>query len=411
VAAGKESGPAAAAPPILWHSNAPWAGTGYGTQTALFAPLLQEQLGYRVAFSAFYGLRGSKVGWQSAGGQPYVVYPGGRDTHGNDVLVAHWQDWSKGEPGLVVLLTDPWVMAPEVAAAVPCAAWTPVDHDPLMPRTDEWLKRSGATPIAMSRFGEEMLLDAGHDPLYVPHGFDPDVFQVGDRAAARRVLGLPADAFVVGMVAANKGVPSRKCFAQALEAFAVFQQNTPEAVLYLHTQLEPPDGEDLVALCDTLKIRPRVTSGYQLATGMPSRYVAALMNTFDILLNPSAGEGFGVPLIEAQACVTPCVVTDFSAMPEVAPQSVGNICVGGQRTWTAFESWQLTPDVHEIRQALEDIYYESAKARLARRKSVAKFARENYAAAHVTETYWGPALEEARERRRWAGGRMKQYAR
>ena len=28
------------------------------------------------------------------------------------------------------------------------------------------------------------------------------------------------------------------------------------------------------------------------------------------------GEGFGIPIIEAQACSTPVIVTDFSSMPE-----------------------------------------------------------------------------------------------
>ena len=28
---------------LLWHSNAPWAPTGYGQQTGLFAPRLAEK--------------------------------------------------------------------------------------------------------------------------------------------------------------------------------------------------------------------------------------------------------------------------------------------------------------------------------------------------------------------------------
>ena len=47
---------------ILWHSNSPWARTGYGTQTALWVPRLAE-LGHEIAISAFHGLQGSPIPW------------------------------------------------------------------------------------------------------------------------------------------------------------------------------------------------------------------------------------------------------------------------------------------------------------------------------------------------------------
>lgn len=42
----------AESPAMLIHSNSPWAPTGYGQQTALFAPMLAEH--YRLGISAFY---------------------------------------------------------------------------------------------------------------------------------------------------------------------------------------------------------------------------------------------------------------------------------------------------------------------------------------------------------------------
>lgn len=397
--------------PILWHSNAPWVGTGYGTQTALFGPLIAERLGLDVAFSAFYGLKGSRLGWRSPSGRDYIVYPGGRDIHGNDVLGAHAKHWFAGRGGMVLALTDPWVLHHEICMALPMLAWTPVDHDPLMPRTHGWLAKTGAQPIAMSLFGKRIMEEAGHEPLYVPHGFDPNIFQPGDRDSARTVLGLPSDAFVVGMVAANKGAPSRKGFAQALDAFAQFKLRVGnDAILYLHTQLEPPDGENLPSMCESLKLRPFVAEQYGLELGPPVKVVATTMRAFDVLLNPSWGEGFGVPLIEAQACGTPCITTDFSSMPEVAPVAAGNWAVSGQRTWTGFESWQQTPNTEELVEALVEAYEESAKARLARRKSVAKWALDSYSANEVTDRYWDPALQEASARINWGRRQMRKFS-
>ncbi len=383
--------------PILWHSNAPWVGTGYGSQSALFAPRVAA-LGYDLAFSAFFGLKGAKLAW---GDIP--VYPGARDVYGNDILYAHWNDHSKGRPGLVLTLTDPWVLSTKVCARLPVAAWIPVDHEPLMPRTGAWLAKTDAVPIAMSRFGQEMMAD--FEPLYVPHGFDPEVFQpMPDRTQARRLLGLPQDAFIVGMVAANKGEPSRKGFSQALQGFAQFQERHTDSVLYMHTAMEDPEGENLLAMCDALNVRPKATNQYTYASGMPAAHVAVMMNAFDVLLNPSHGEGFGVPLIESQACGTPVIATNWSAMKEVADPEHGNWLVDGERTWTPFESWQKVAYVDGIADALGWLYAESEDERLHRRDRVREHA-QGYTAEYVTETYFRPAIQEALDRITWRGAR------
>lgn len=396
--------------PIMFHANAPWAGTGYGTQAALFGPRFAERLGYRVAFSAFYGLHGSKIGWVSATGKPYIIYPGARDVYGNDVIGAHCKDWFKGQKGLLVTLTDPWVLHAPIIAQLPCIAWTPVDHNPLMPRTEEWLWRTEALPLAMSRFGEEMMVAVGMKPLYVPHGFDSKVFYPADRDAARELFGFPKDSFVVGMVAANKGHPSRKCFAQAISAFSIFQKKVPEAILYLHTQLESPDGEDLVKICEACGVYPYSSDQYQNAIGQPPGFVANLLNGCDVLLNPSAGEGFGIPLIEAQACGTPCITTNFSSMPEVAPVLHGNFTVEGETVWTAFDSWQVWPHTDEIAEQLLAAYEEATADRIARRAKVAAWALQEYEVDHVTDTYWKPVLRQAQERFAFMGRRVRRHS-
>lgn len=395
--------------PILWHSNAPWVGTGYGTQTALFAPLINERLNYRVAFSAFFGLKGSRIGWVSATGAPYIIYPAARDAYGNDVVGAHMKHWFKGESGMVILLTDPWVMNEKIMSRIPTLAWTPIDHDPIIPQTLQWFVRSNAMPLSMSHFGEERMREAGLNPFYVPHGYDPSIFHPEeDRRAARASLRIPQDAFLVTMVAANRGVPSRKGFPEALRAFKAFQDNHPEAVLYLHTKMEEFDGEPLHSLCKAVGVRPMTADQYGLSLGAPPRLVARLMGCSDVLLNPAYGEGFGVPLIEAQACGTPCVVTDFSAMPEVAPAAAGNWNVEGDPIWTPFESWQSKPRVDGIVAALEEAYSDTAKKRQARRDGVLKHA-EGYQAEHVLSTFWEPVLQNAMQELDWRRSTLERF--
>lgn len=395
--------------PIMWHSNAPWTGTGYGMQTGLFGPRIAEQLGYRLAFSSFYGLQGSRIGWNADTGKGYVVYPAGRDVYGNDVMGAHYSDWARGKKGLWITLTDPWVLHTAIVSKLPALAWIPVDHAPLIPRTEEWLWRTEAIPLAMSKWGKAVIEEKGLNAMYVPHGFNPDIFYPQDREKARDFFQIPQDAFVVGMVAANKGAPSRKGFAQAISAFARFKEKHPEALLYLHTQLESPDGENLVALCENARVYPMSSDQYKYVLGQPPTLVSGLMNSFDVMLNPATGEGFGVPLIEAQACGTPTIVTNFSAMPEVAPDTVGNWFIEGEPLWTAFESWQQTPKIDSILACLEAAYSEATQDRIARRASVANWALEEYAVDHIVQHYWKPVLREALARIAFMDKRMQRH--
>lgn len=390
--------------PILWHSNAPWVGTGYGAQSGLFGPLIAQQLGYDVGFSSWFGLRGRKIGWTAPHtGTSHIVYPAGRDLHGNDVVRANTTHYFRGRVGLVVFLSDPWIMPYKLAAALPLLSWCPVDHDPLIPQTDAWLKKGGAKIVAMSQFGKRVFEEAGFTEVqYVPHGVDTNVFKPAERAEARKALGLPQDAFIVGMVAANVGLKGagRKSFSEALQAFAIFQQKHPDALLYLHTLVETDGGDSLVRMADALKIRFVNIDQYAYILGCPEDLVAATYNSFDVLLNPARGEGFGLPILEAQACGTPTIVTNFSAMPEVAPKEVGNWHVEGQRIWSQFDSFQVIPFVDNIVNALEEAYDEPAGLRVARRVSTYQHAQK-YDSVKITNEYWQPVLSWAMNEIAW----------
>jgi len=384
---------------VLWHSNAPFVGTGYGQQTALFAPRL-EDIGYETAVSAFFGLQGSPTTWNDGrGGRDLLILPGGQDPHGNDVLGRHAQEWFKGKGGLLVTLTDVWVLAAEMIAQLPCLAWVPIDHTPAPSLVLNWFHVSNAIPLAMSRFGEASLRDAGLDPLYVPHGVDTSIFCPGDRAEGRKAIDVPEDLFVVGMVAANAGRPSRKGFSQALQAYAAFASAHTDVALYLHTKVVSSIGENLSGICSSLGIRPYAVDQYKYQAGLDQESVAKTMRGIDVLLNPSHGEGFGLTTLEAQACGTPVIATNFSAMAEVVGKDAGWL-VDGQYEWTNFEAWQLCPDVSQIITALEQAYDEW-KCGNADRALAAVEHIQQYESEHVLNDYWKPALREAELRTRW----------
>src|SRR5512144_78514 len=226
---------------LLWHSNSPSAPTGYGVQTALFVPLLNED--YEVAISSYYGLEGAPVLWN---GIPLL--PGLGGNFGQEYLPMHAARWGGGDPSnvLVVVLMDVWVLPDDFMERVggKLICWTPVDHDPAPPLVKAFFAASGAYPLAMSRFGQEQLSEWGAG--YCPHGVDTSVYK--HRPEAKNT----DEFFWVGMVSANKGRPSRKGFQYAFEAFAKFHAKHEDARLYMHTSLKPEwmQGEDLIALQD-----------------------------------------------------------------------------------------------------------------------------------------------------------------
>lgn len=375
---------------ILIHSNAPWAPTGYGQQTRLFARAL-KQAGHDVGISAFYGMQGALGDWE---GIP--VYPSWADAYGNDVVLAHCARHFKGDPksGLLITLVDAWVMDPDRLSLTNCLAWTPVDHDPLVPRVAKVLHESRAFPVAMSRHGERLMRDAGLEPEYVPHGIDPALSPM-DREQARRMVGLPEDRFIVGMVAANKGTPSRKGFGEVALAFKEFHAQHPEALLVLHTEHSGcMQGVNLDALFQTVGLpRDAVMFGDQyqgMVLGAPSEYMRALYSGIDVLINPAYGEGFGIPVVEAQACGTPVIVQDFTAMSELA---VTGWKVQGQRFWTTQGSWQSVPSVKELAWALSEAHTYAWGMRDAAVEGV-----KEYGYGRVFAEHWQPVLKRMRER-------------
>lgn len=374
---------------LLLHSNAPWVPTGYGAQTGLFAPELAKH--YDVAISSFYGLEGARLNWNEI-----PVYPGLGGEFGNDYITTNASSHFGGDArgGIVLTLLDVWVLNPDVMGRLNTASWVPIDHEPAPPAVRGFFDRSGAIPIAMSRFGQEQL--AGFDPLYVPHGVDTSIYKPLGKRECREHLGADPDAFLVGMVAANKGTPSRKCFSQALQAFAEFRKAHDDAILYLHTDMS--GDEQIYAIQEALGIPDGavyVADQYRLRFNpLSPAMMAQIYSTFDVMLNPAAGEGFGIPVLEAQACGVPAIVSNFSAMKEVCGSGWKVACTP---RWTPQRSWQVDPSVEAIIDSLEQAYGLSDDERKEASDLAVRHASQ-YAIPVVMEEHFLPALKEVAER-------------
>ena len=381
--------------PIIWHSNAPepLSATGYGNQTGLFAPRLAKA-GYDVAISCMTSVSDHIGQWEGI-----TCYPMGMTPYSSDTLRAHATHWFHGDPGLVITLYDVWALGPEAVMGFPAASWAPVHSRRMSVGDRRYFALSGALPLAMSQFGAAQMRDAGLNPVYIPHGVDTSVFKPvteDERALLRRRLNVPDGAFVVAAVGANKGKsPSRKAWAEQLCGFAAFRAAHPEAVLLIHSYANVGWGVDMRPIIADLGIGDAVifSDDYMQWTGQyPSQYVAAVQACADVFLNPSMGEGFGIPALQAQACGTPVIVGRNSAQVELCGSGW---TVPGQDWWyDDDQAWWHLPFTHEITAALEKAWRQAQNPKaLARARAQARAFALPFDADKVFADYWLPVME------------------
>jgi glycosyltransferase involved in cell wall biosynthesis len=375
---------------ILWLGNPPWLGSGYGQQAALFIPRLQAQ-GHELAVACNYGLHDITLDW---GGLTCFPADGVYGTRTMPTWAADYQ------ADLVLALCDAWVLKPgEWPPGPPVALWAPVDHSSLPAMVRDVLAHDRIRPVAMSRFGERLMRAERLNPFYVPHGVDTQLFRPHPelRGKARADLGVPEDAFLVGMVAANVGNPSapRKAFNEAFAAAAEFAGRHRDAWFYCHSEGNPRPGAGGINLHKLAgrrglpEGRIRIPTDETWHRGIPHGFVAYAYQAMDVLVHCSMGEGFGLAGLEAQACGVPVISSDHSAMTELC--GAGWLVDGQPWNDEAQEADFTIPIVSSIVDRLEQAYTERGNADL--RTRAVEFAQA-FDADRVAETFWRPVLDE-----------------
>lgn len=406
---------------ILWHSNATWMPTGYGSQSRIWTHRLAKE-GYGVVVSAYRGLEGRLI----SDGTVYHL-PRVREQHANDVIYGHFLYAQSLYPdrqktNLVWSLIDIFAMAAHLWKPLPWAAWTPVDCEP--PLQNERAQFAACRwPIAMSRHGEEQMKSIGLRPLYVPHGIETDVFHPIDRSQARLNLltkglinrPIPDDVFLV-IIVGNNGEGGRKNFSGMFEAFQIFSQKRPDARLYVHADPAGVHGLPLDAMVAQLGLSEKVifpgetllveddTMGslrsmgsYLMTTGLPTDdNVRDVYNAADVKLMLSYGEGFGLTDVEAEACGTPLVGIGYSASIEVN-------FTGWKVKGTRFSpsniprSWQMLADLDHAAACLDNAYKLWKSGGMPALRERTHKAAQIYDVETVLKDYFLPTLDQIAE--------------
>jgi glycosyltransferase involved in cell wall biosynthesis len=149
---------------------------------------------------------------------------------------------------------------------------------------------------------------------------------VQDRDTARRALGLPSDALIVGGVGR---LAEQKGFATLLRAAAALLPANPTLAIAIAG--EGPLRQSLLALAEELKISERL-----FLLGQQSD-IHPVYAAIDILALPSLWEALPFTVLEAMAAGLPVVASDIAGIPEVVEQNITGFLIppGDSRAFAA----------------------------------------------------------------------------
>ncbi len=338
---------------LYFAKDAPFVNSGYGKCCREICTRLNK-LGHEVAIFATVGNRSANLlKWKDL-----TIYPGHEDIYGEDIIYDHYCDW-KAE--LLITQLDIWpIKKIHELSKNGLINWLPyAPLDSLLPCPDitERLK-SAIHTVTMCKWAEEELNSIGISATSIHHGIDPEIYKVlkETKEELKLELGFPKNCFLVGMVQANQF--TRKALEEQLKGNRMFQEKHPQidTRLYFHTQPNRIDSFHLPSLVQIMGMKEIVKfpNDYWTIKGFTENHMARIYNAFDVLLSATNGEGFGLPVIEAQGCGVPVLATKCMSFPELV--LAGALCE--IKTWFATPALQTKamPDEEDIAQKLWLIY-------------------------------------------------------
>jgi glycosyltransferase involved in cell wall biosynthesis len=340
------------------------------------------------------------------------IYESGNTPFSEDVVE---EDYIHFKADMLISLKETWCFHLLPQLPINYVPHCIIDHEPLSPLISYGLGTTYRN-IAITRFGQRMLKNAGFSSVYIPHAVDKNIFKPipEHKKECRKLWFLDEDSFVIGIIARNQ---ARKMIPRMLRAFKRFKELNPtvKTQLMLWTNVRPPEhaentpmgiGDvsiDLVPEMVELGILPFtvIPDAKLIKHGIPDWSgedykggwdMVKMFGAMDVLLNCTGAEGFSLPLVEAQSCGVPVICTDYAGGPE----QVGAGLVVPYSDYVILNTpgtrYALC-DIEKMAEALTKIYN-------ADREKMAKKARAfalRYDWDRVMSNYWQPFLEECSE--------------
>lgn len=374
---------------ILFVSDGIFHRTGYGVTTNHLCRRMADD-GHEVFNFAPGGLFGGMV--EVAPNLTILGAQFGDDRWGN-LTLSYYLNWF--QPDIIITWLDCQGLQGYGWDTVPVYMWAPVDTWPI-PQQEEAILGRAQKLMVPSVWGQKVMADQGIEADYLPCGMDLDIYNISasGRERWRKQLRpeVSEDTFLIGSVGLNTGSPDRKGYGYEFDAIKEFSKRHDDFLVYIHTNAQGDGGAiDLLMLRKEMGLEDKIAFSRPAGPlGETPIFMRDMYNAFDVLLHCGIAEGFGVPVIEAQACGTPVIANDCTAMSELLSENCYRsqpgpdyICATGTRC--------ATPDVDNIVEQME-IAYADWKAkkhqRFEIRQNVLRFEQDA-----LYEKYWRPLLE------------------
>lgn len=284
---------------------------------------------------------------------------------------------------LVLTLHDAWLLSGHCAHSFSCERWKigcgecpDLTIPPAIERdgtAENWQRKRRlyeqcqfylATPCRwlLEKVEQSMLAPALRESRVIPNGIDLEVFQPGDRAAARAALDLPATADILLFTALSIRGNVWKDYETlrgAIERLAERRAGSPLIFLAIgETAPNEQIGAAEIRFIPFLEDPARLAQFYQAA---------------DVYVHAARADTFPTSILEAMACGTPIVATAVGGIPEQV---------------TADESGLLTPpgDAEAMATAIASLL-DAPERREAMGARAGAIARERFGHARMVGAY------------------------
>ena len=296
-------------------------------------------------------------------------------------------------PDIVCDIRDFWMFEyQERSPFRPFFNWVIMPTVDANPQNEQWLNTfSNANAVfTYSDWGAKVLNTESNGAINclgsAPPSADQAYTPVKDKRAHKDAMGFDPDSKIIGTVMRNQ---RRKLFPDLFDSFSKFLKNSGEENTYLYCHTSYPDlGWDIPKLLNKYKIANKVLFTYScgecdhsfptffsdartkcpncgkfaasfsnVQKGVSYEYLAKVMNVFDLYIQYSNSEGFGLPQVEAAACGVPVMSVDYSAMSSVV-RKLGGIPLKPQALYNELETGcdRAVPNNDETAKQIQEFF-------------------------------------------------------
>jgi glycosyltransferase involved in cell wall biosynthesis len=263
------------------------------------------------------------------------VYPGTTEDFCEHLVEKHLNRLKSetGKTPILLQICDIWPLnvIPKLAQenkikwiATPAIDWYPPTPKYILDKLT-----SAHYVVPWCKWAEDVLKEEGLKNIryYIPLGVNTNIFKPINREEypnTMKSLGFEEDSFNIVIVAANQYM--RKPFYEWFIGIKMFMDEHPgvKVRVYVHSLTNTPGGynlSDLARYCGIDEIT-RTSDDYASLCGEYSEEVIArIYNVSDVTLM-GGFEGFGLPIIESQACGTPVIALNSGCSAEILKSGI-----------------------------------------------------------------------------------------